>query len=190
MTGHPDPTQVGTPVTYQATVVNNGPSAGLNVVATFSFTPGSALVETGGCVGTATTAPGTVTCPLGTMAAGASILPFIKLSPTTANPITVVVSITSDQGESQTANNVATATTTVTGPTAMVTNTNDSGAGSLRQAILDANANAATTETISFNIPGAGVRTITPLSPLPTITGPSCSTRRRSPGMLTGRSSS
>ena len=60
----------------------------------------------------------------------------------------------------------------MTGPTAMVTNTNDTGAGSLRQAILDANANATTTETISFNIPGAGVRTITPLSPLPTITGP------------------
>src|SRR4051812_42811607 len=37
-----------------------------------------------------------------------------------------------------------------------VTNTNDTGAGSLRQAIIDANANAGT-DQISFNIAGAGV---------------------------------
>lgn len=50
-----------------------------------------------------------------------------------------------------------------------VTNTNDSGAGSLRQAILDAN-NTAGVDTINFNIPGPGVKTITPLSNLPQIT--------------------
>ncbi len=46
-----------------------------------------------------------------------------------------------------------------------VTNTNDSGAGSLRQAILDANANPGL-DTIAFDIPGPGVHTITPLSNL------------------------
>lgn len=51
-----------------------------------------------------------------------------------------------------------------------VTNTNDSGAGSLRQAILDANANGGA-DDILFNIPGAGVHTITPVTQLPTITG-------------------
>ena len=50
-----------------------------------------------------------------------------------------------------------------------VINTNDSGAGSLRQAILDANANSGA-DTISFSISGA--QTITPLSVLPTITDP------------------
>ncbi|QEF96413.1 hypothetical protein Mal15_04410 [Stieleria maiorica] len=40
-----------------------------------------------------------------------------------------------------------------------VTNTNDSGAGSLRQAILDANANAGL-DTIDFNITGTGVHVI------------------------------
>ena len=49
-----------------------------------------------------------------------------------------------------------------------VTNTNDSGAGSLRQAILDANSMGG--GTINFNIPGAGVHTISPLSALPQIT--------------------
>src|SRR5580765_1806840 len=51
-----------------------------------------------------------------------------------------------------------------------VINTNDSGAGSLRQAILDANTNAGA-DTIAFNIGGGGVQTISPLSQLPTLTG-------------------
>src|SRR5438270_1510802 len=52
----------------------------------------------------------------------------------------------------------------VSAATFTVTNTNDSGAGSLRQAITDAN--AAAPATITFNI-GSGVQTIMPLSPLP-----------------------
>ena len=49
-----------------------------------------------------------------------------------------------------------------------VTSTNDSGAGSLRQAMLDANANAGA-DTIVFNIASGGT-TIAPANPLPTIT--------------------
>ena len=52
-----------------------------------------------------------------------------------------------------------------------VINTDDTGAGSLRQAITDAN-NHAGLDTIAFNIPGAGVHTITPASQLPSITSP------------------
>lgn len=51
-----------------------------------------------------------------------------------------------------------------------VTNTNDSGAGSLRQAIDDANLNPGT-DTIDFAL-GAGFPTISPLSTLPTISDP------------------
>lgn len=50
-----------------------------------------------------------------------------------------------------------------------VTNTNDSGAGSLRQAILDNNA-ASAGNVINFNIPGIGPFTIKPLTDLPIIT--------------------
>ena len=49
-----------------------------------------------------------------------------------------------------------------------VTNTSDSGPGSLRQAILDANTSPGT-DTIDFNIPGAGPHTIQPTSVLPPI---------------------
>jgi Ca2+-binding RTX toxin-like protein len=51
-----------------------------------------------------------------------------------------------------------------------VTNTNDSGAGSFRQAILDSNATPLESNTINFNIPGTGPFTIQPASPLPDIT--------------------
>ena len=50
-----------------------------------------------------------------------------------------------------------------------VTSTNDSGPGSLRQAILDANASPGA-DLINFAIPGSGVQTISPQSPLPPIT--------------------
>ncbi|MEM7454635.1 MAG: LamG-like jellyroll fold domain-containing protein, partial [Planctomycetota bacterium] len=50
-----------------------------------------------------------------------------------------------------------------------VTNTNDSGAGSLRQAILDANANSGHLDTIEFDISGSGPHTISLTSELPTI---------------------
>lgn len=52
-----------------------------------------------------------------------------------------------------------------------VTNTDDSGPGSLRQAILDANASTVITSprVIAFDIAGSGVHTITPASPLPAV---------------------
>ncbi len=51
-----------------------------------------------------------------------------------------------------------------------VTSTADSGAGTLRQAILDANAHAGP-DTIAFSIVGSGVHTISLASALPDITG-------------------
>jgi hypothetical protein len=50
-----------------------------------------------------------------------------------------------------------------------VTNTDDSGVGSLRKAILDANASPGA-DIIAFNIPGPGVHTISLLSVLPPLT--------------------
>jgi hypothetical protein len=67
----------------------------------------------------------------------------------------------------------------------VVTNTNDSGPGSLRQAILDLNADPDLTQ-ITFAIPGGGVHTITPLSALPVITGPVVLDATSQPGWAPG----
>ncbi len=56
--------------------------------------------------------------------------------------------------------------------TFVVSSTNDSGPGSLRQAILDSDSATGQTNTIDFKIPGSGVQTIAPLSALPAITNP------------------
>ena len=58
------------------------------------------------------------------------------------------------------------------GATFTVTNENDNGPGSLRDAIEKANQTLSEKDTIAFNIPGASVHLIYPLSPLPTITSP------------------
>ena len=55
--------------------------------------------------------------------------------------------------------------------TFLVTSTGDSGSGTLRQAILDSNA-APGANSIGFNIAPGGFQTISPTSPLPTITVP------------------
>ena len=60
---------------------------------------------------------------------------------------------------------------TLPGFTFTVINTNDAGAGSLRQAILDANAAISGGDSIVFNLPGPGL-TITPATALPLITDP------------------
>jgi hypothetical protein len=62
----------------------------------------------------------------------------------------------------------ATSTLTVI-PPYLVTKPFDRGAGTLRQAILDANSTCSGA-AINFNIPGAGPFTISPLTPLPAVT--------------------
>src|SRR4051812_36943034 len=57
------------------------------------------------------------------------------------------------------------------GTTITVTSAADQGPGTLREAILDANADASPGAVIiAFNIPGPGVHTIAPLTPFDSIT--------------------
>lgn len=66
-----------------------------------------------------------------------------------------------------------------------VTNSNDAGAGSLRQAILGANAILGA-DSVKINIPGAGVHTINLASPLPRITQQLTINGATQPGFVLG----
>ena len=74
--------------------------------------------------------------------------------------------------------------TTASAATFTVTNTNDSGAGSLRQAIIDAAATGVV-DTIVFNIPGGGVKKIAPLTEFPDV-GPNTIDGTTQPGWSVG----
>src|SRR6476660_5274584 len=91
---------------------------------------------------------------------------------TAGNETTRSTSLTRVQDARESAATVAHESPEVHKPTApfvfTVTNTNDSGTGSLRQAILDANSMGG--GTIAFNITGTGLHTISPLTALPIIT--------------------
>lgn len=62
-----------------------------------------------------------------------------------------------------------------------VLNTNDSGRGSLRQAILNSNAHPGI-DTIDFKIPGAGAHIIRPITPLPPVIDPAIIDAYTQPG--------
>ncbi len=68
----------------------------------------------------------------------------------------------------------------------VVTNTNDSGPGSLRQALLDNNAHTGVTDTINFAIPGAAPYQIDITSALPAIASPAIVDARTQPGYNPG----
>ena len=95
-------------------------------------------------------------------------------SATAAGTLTFTAGVTSDGADTNPSDNTDVETTTVTavGVDLVVTNTDDSGSGSLRQAILDSNADAGDTDRVVFAIPGGGVHTITLLSGLPSLTQP------------------
>ena len=87
--------------------------------------------------------------------------------------VTTSATALSEQSDPDTSDNTASETTTVNdvGQSLVVTNTNNSGTDSLRQAINFANADSGP-DTITFAIPGPGVHTIEPTSALPAITAP------------------
>jgi len=172
MTDAPDPVAPGQTVTYETTVTNTGPFAATGVTLTGKRSAGTLLSVSpsqGSC-----TAMAPVTCDLGTLAPGASATVTAEIvAPLEGSAINVRTTARAAEVDRLPGNNTARETTAVVGAmTFFVTTTADSGPGSFRQAILNANANAGFTDTILFNIPGQGPHTITPLSALPAITDP------------------
>ncbi len=166
----PDPIVVGGQLSYTVTVTNNGPSPATNVQLTAVWN-GPFNVDATGPSGTCEFTP-LLTCSFGTLASGATATLGIVGTPGAIGLLGGTFTIQADEtdpqpGEQRRRRQHERRRGAI--QLRQVTNTNDTGAGSLRQAILNANASAGP-DVISFAIPGAGVRTITPATPLPTIT--------------------
>ena len=167
----PDSVVVGGQLSYTVTVTNHGPSPATNVRLSALWN-GPFNVDATSPSGTCELTP-LLFCTFGTLASGATATLGIVGTPGAIGLLGGSFTIQSDEADPVPANNaVAVNTAVVGGPSSfIVVNTNDAGAGSLRQAILNANASAGA-DIISFAIPGAGPFTITPASALPTITNP------------------
>jgi hypothetical protein len=125
--------------------------------------------------GTCTLADQHVTCALASLGPNESVNLQVTVATIAAGPLTLSAGATSNNADPTPANNSAFETTTVTsngGRSIVVTNTSDTGPGSLRQAIGESNADSGDRDTIVFNIPGGGVHTLVPASQLPAILQP------------------
>jgi hypothetical protein len=143
----PNPGTSGLPVTFTATVSPVTPGFG-NPSGTVNFYDGAALLG-----------PGTLSGGVASLNTSTLTVGFHSITATYGGDTLFVTS--------------ASTPPVIVPVQANVTNTNDSGAGSLRQAITDVNAQSGPQPLgIVFNIPGGGVQTIAPASALPALTKP------------------
>ena len=166
------PVAQSTAFTFDFIIKNNGPATATGVVFTAPIPPqityNNATPDQGSC----NFASNTVTCNLGTIASlSAPHVLFNLTTGTTPGTHYVTGSATAAETDSNAANNSIPTGVQVIGATLTVTNTNDAGAGSLRQALIDA-ANTSGCPapcTIGFNITGSAPFTIQPQSDLPPV---------------------
>ena len=170
-----DPVAPSSQMSYTAIVTNHGPFPATNVRLVHDATStganliwqGAVVTPQGSCENVAGSA--SLICDLGTLAPGASATVQNLLQASGPGSIRSVFIATAAEVDLAPDNNRDAETTTVHEPAYIVTTPADAGAGSLRQAILDANAHPGP-DTILFSIPGAAPHTIAPLSALPAIT--------------------
>lgn len=111
----PDPAQVGSNLTYVATIANAGPAAAQTVRFVTSTPEGTAFQSvqstTGGCV-----VESTIACEIGTLPAGASVVVTVVVRPTRAGTVTASATVAAQEPDANPADNTATAMSTVTEP--------------------------------------------------------------------------
>jgi uncharacterized repeat protein (TIGR01451 family) len=113
----PDPVTTGQPLTYTATVRNNGPDAASNVrlTGTLPFGVGftSATVTSGTCTFQIIGTNSNITCAVPTLANGNTATATILATPQGSGAISFTMNVSSDATDGSPANNSATTTTTV-----------------------------------------------------------------------------
>ncbi|MEM9079599.1 MAG: hypothetical protein AAGC74_02785 [Verrucomicrobiota bacterium] len=157
-------------IPYAINITNQGPSSATNLLHTITLPPDLLFVFSEDPNSTHNN--GTITTNLANLNVGETHRFFIGVA-SSANPghAEMIASITSSQTELIPATNTTSLTTELLAPTLTVTNTNDSGAGSFRQALLDANLSS-DRDVIGFTIPGFAIPSLNPVTDLPTVTEP------------------
>jgi uncharacterized repeat protein (TIGR01451 family) len=108
----PNPGQVGLSLSYRVTVTNNGPATATNVTMTDTLpagvTFGSASSTVGSCSGT-----GPVTCTIGSLAANASAIVTIVVTPTAPGSLANSATANASETDNDPSNNSAMITTQI-----------------------------------------------------------------------------
>jgi uncharacterized repeat protein (TIGR01451 family) len=111
-TASPNPGQVGVPLSYRITATNDGPAVATNVIISDNLPSGVTFVSVtttqGNCNGTST-----VNCNLGSLAVGSSAIVTVVVTPTSAGQVSNSVSITGNEADPNSSNNIATAITLI-----------------------------------------------------------------------------
>ena len=185
-----DPVAEGTAATYAVTVTNHGPGMAsgttVNLAVGGVFEPNHpALAHFMAVTGvTCTVTDQAASCALGDLASGQSANLQATVLTASGSTMTLTASAASNNADPTPGDNTDFETTVVSpsGRNLVVTNTNESGAGSLQQAIIESNSDIGDRDTIVFNIPGAGVHTITLSDGLPVISQPVVIDGKTQPG--------
>ena len=159
-----DPIDEGGEVTYTVTLTNHSSNAATNVrltsaIATLPLTPGVELellsaTSSGG--GTFEITDSAAIWTLASVPPTSTTTFEFRVRVDGGTTLFLTSGATSGGADPDSANNTAFETTVVnaTGRILLVTNTNDDGEGSLRQAIIDSNSDSGDVDRIQFNIPG------------------------------------
>ena len=111
-TASPNPGQNGVPLSYHITATNNGPAVANNVKVVDTLPAGVAFVSAtttqGNCSGS-----GPVNCNLGTLAVGASAIVTINVTPSAAGQVVNSATVSGDETDFDSSNNIATVTTLI-----------------------------------------------------------------------------
>ncbi|HUP61678.1 MAG TPA: hypothetical protein VNA69_14805 [Thermoanaerobaculia bacterium] len=165
----------GTAYTYSIDIDNLGPSGANDVTVTDTLPSGVSLNSASGTGWTCNSdggTPPTVTCTMASLAVGAANTITLNVtSPASPQSLTNTASVTTSVGDPTSANDTSSVGVTIVSPTPGITVTSsaDSGAGTLRQAIEDANAALCSAPcTIGFNL--SPLQPIALASLLPAIT--------------------